>query len=478
MIALVEGCPRVQPPSGRTSSAVLDLVRSRTGLVFSAARMPDAEAGIRRALARAGSSETAFVEDLRRNSSLFNDLVEELTVGETYFFREPGNFDFVRRAVLPLLAGEVSPSRPLRAWSAGTATGEEAYSLAVLLHQGGFGERSTILGTDISQAALRWAEEGRYRAWSVRGEAEEASRAFLARDGELFVVPRALRRRVTFRQLNLAEEVYPDPAAGLSAMDLIFCRNVLIYFDPPTVRAIARRLYDTLAPGGWLVTASSDPPLGKLAPFEVVVNREGVFYRRPGSPGAPDREPPRPDPRRPLAPLPPAAAARAVPAPDLLAQASRAYERGEWSIAAELAGQLPSDRAACALLIRSIANARGPLAASESAARSAEAHPDAPEFPYFRGFFLAAAGLPGEALASFRRALYLDRRLAVAHFGTASAGEKLGDHGLARRGYRNALGIASGMPPSETVPLSDGETAARFAEGCRARLGSLRKEGS
>jgi len=94
------------------------------------------------------------------------------------------------------------------------------------------------------------------------------------------------------------------------------------------------------------------------------------------------------------------------------------------------------------------------------------------------GRSLAAAGLPGEALASFRRALYLDRRLAVAHFGTASAGEKLGDHGLARRGYRNALGIASGMPPSETVPLSDGETAARFAEGCRARLGSLRKEGS
>jgi chemotaxis protein methyltransferase CheR len=94
------------------------------------------------------------------------------------------------------------------------------------------------------------------------------------------VVTEGVRRRVSFAHLNLALDVYPSLATGAWGMDLLLCRNVLLYFNPQTVEAVARRLFASLAPGGWLFLASSDPPVHPYAPFQTVVAPEGVFYRR------------------------------------------------------------------------------------------------------------------------------------------------------------------------------------------------------
>jgi chemotaxis protein methyltransferase CheR len=278
---------------GLPASDVRELVRAvaiaavlarRTGLSFTPPRQPGAEQGIRRAMHRAGVADLeAYGKWIETEEAALDDLIVELTVGETYFFREPDQFAFLRREVVPTYRARVTERMArwgLRAWSAGCASGEEAYSLAMLFDSEGLAAHVSVLGTDISHAALARARKGVYRSWSLRGDGAPQARPYLARQEGGWTVVEAVRRLVTFAHLNLALDVYPSLATGTWGMDLIFCRNVLIYFDADTVAAVARRLFASLAPGGWLFLASSDPPLNQIGPFEIVVAPEGVFYRR------------------------------------------------------------------------------------------------------------------------------------------------------------------------------------------------------
>ena len=163
--------------------------------------------------------------------------------------------------------------------AAGCASGEEAYSLAILLLEEGLAGQCRLLATDLSRATLVKARRGIYGAWSLRGEGALAARPYLHGHGNHYVVDEVVRRLVTFDQLNMALDFDPACATGVRGMDLILCRNVLIYFDHKTVRTVARRLYESLAEGGWLITASTDPPLAGEAPFEIVATDHGVFYR-------------------------------------------------------------------------------------------------------------------------------------------------------------------------------------------------------
>src|SRR4051812_45918439 len=169
--------------------AVADLVGRRAGLAFEPPRRADAELGIRRAMARAGIGDPArYRARIGRDEALLDDLIGELTVGETYFFREPAQFRFLRAEVLPEIRRRRGAGHLLRAWSAGCATGEEAYSLAMTFAAAGLGNSARVLATDISRAALAGARRASYGAWSLRGEAAELARPFLRRDGGRFVV--------------------------------------------------------------------------------------------------------------------------------------------------------------------------------------------------------------------------------------------------------------------------------------------------
>ncbi len=265
-----------------TYEAVAQFVAAHTGLQFPANRHEHTETAIRRAMERSRSrSAEHYLDVLKTDAVALDNLVCELTVGETYFFREPEQFEFLRREVLPELRQRRPPSHVFRVWSAGCATGEEAYSLAILFEQEGLGERVRVLATDISRAALARAHQAVYNDWSLRGQGASAAGSYLARRGKNHVLDEKVRRRVTLEYLNLAQDVYPSFASDTRGMDLILCRNVLIYLDPQTVQRVAGRLLQSLAPGGWLLTASSDPPLQDLDPFAIVIRDVGVFYRRP-----------------------------------------------------------------------------------------------------------------------------------------------------------------------------------------------------
>jgi chemotaxis protein methyltransferase CheR len=271
---------------------VAEVVNEHTGLVFRKSCSNAVEAGTRRAMERAGVVEvTRYVDLLRGRGGFLADLIEELTVRETHFFRQPDRFEFIRRHVLPEIRRRRGPDHVVRTWSAGCASGEEAYSLAILFDQEGLAEQSSILATDISRVALQMAAEGAYGVCSLRGMPEELIRRYFHRRGYREVLDERIRRRVTFCHSNLAVGDCRDVSDRAREMDLILCRNVLIYFDRVSVRQVACRLFDSLAEGGWLVPGASDPPLAADAPFETVVTDHGVLYRRRQQTGCPKVRP-------------------------------------------------------------------------------------------------------------------------------------------------------------------------------------------
>src|SRR6185312_11013116 len=134
--------------------------------------------------------------------------------------------------------------RRFRAWSAGASTGEEPYSIAIALREKGVA--GDVLGTDISRARLADARHATYRRWSFRGVPEATIAKYFKQRGDLFTLAPALRHDVEFRYLNLASDCYPAMSSGVWGMDVIFCRNVLIYFDRETIAHVAKNLIESI----------------------------------------------------------------------------------------------------------------------------------------------------------------------------------------------------------------------------------------
>jgi chemotaxis protein methyltransferase CheR len=244
-------------------------------------------------------------------------------------------------------------------------------------------------------------------------------------------------------------------------MDLILCRNVLIYFDRQTVRTVARRLYDTLADGGWLITASTDPPLADDAPFQTVVSDQGVFYR---SGCRPVMQPILPAVEAPAEPQWP----RKVEAPSEPDQAGRASDA--------LPRPQGADWSESAVRIRALANQDVEEAERVCAAATTQ-HPLSSELHYLRAVLLVDLGRDEEAVQAARRALYLDRSLAIVHFTLGSLLERRGDRAGACRAYRNARDLCRTSSAGDVVRLTDGEPAGRLAAAADGRLAQLETAG-
>ncbi|MFY0527949.1 CheR family methyltransferase [Archangium gephyra] len=458
--------------------AVVDLVAARAGLLPPSCPAAAME-GIDRAMARAGLSDfPTYLARLEADAAMLDDLLVELTIGETYFFRNPEHFHFVRHEVLPDVRRRVGPAHTVRAWSAGCASGEEPYSLAVLLMEEGYGGRMEVRATDVSRAALARAQVASYGEWSLRGPEATHMRPFLHPEGRRYTLDARVRDRVHFGYLNLADDTWPSHAHGIWGMDIIFCRNVLIYFNRATIEAVARRLYASLADGGFLIAGPSDPSLGAYAPFETVLTDWGIVYHRPAPgevsrahavPAAPPPAPPPPVPPRvpPPAPPPPAAAAP-LPTPPLeLDGARRAFAAGDWREAARLAGAHPEDAEAEAVAIRALANVE-PLAAVHACAEAIARHPLAVELRYLEALLLLGLGRLPESERAARQALYLEPSLAVVHLMLGHILRRRGDSAGARRAFRTAESLCARLPPDAPVLLADGERAGHLAEVARA----------
>lgn len=270
---------------------VLDLaarrVEAATGLTFAGPRRRQFDAALDRMAAALGLPGAAACaswllagpwDDAR--SAL---CARFLTVGETYFLREPRAFDLVCDQGRALLAR--GAARPLRIWSAGCCTGEEPYSIALALRRGvpqlppG---RVDILATDLNDASLDVARAGIYRRWSFRRTDPLELAPFVKPLGDgRYEVDASLRAQVRFANLNLAEGAYP------SAMDVIFCRNVLMYFAPAQAARVVARLRASLVDGGWLVVNASEASTRLFQGLTPVYLEDAVFFRKDAPPPPP-----------------------------------------------------------------------------------------------------------------------------------------------------------------------------------------------
>ncbi|OYW19160.1 MAG: chemotaxis protein CheR [Planctomycetales bacterium 12-60-4] len=224
-----------------------------------------------------------LVVEVRRNPqmALAHGVVEAMTTNETLFFRDKTPFDELRDQLLPKLLESRQTIRRLRIWSAAASTGQEAYSLAMLLRDG-FPQLDNwsieIVGTDLSKAALARAEAGVYSQFEVqRGLPIQLLVKHFVQDAGGWKIKDELRRWVRFRPMNLMDSFHQ-----LGQFDVIFCRNVLIYFENPVKKEILERMATILRPDGHLILGAAETVLGVTEKFDRLRNCKAAVYT-PGS---------------------------------------------------------------------------------------------------------------------------------------------------------------------------------------------------
>jgi chemotaxis protein methyltransferase CheR len=216
-----------------------------------------------------------------KGSEELRALAEQLTVNETFFFRNADNFRAFTEVVLPERIRARSHERRLRILSAGCASGEEPYSLATLVREALPDLRAwdvKIIGIDVNPAMLAKASQARYSAWSLRATSEDAKRRYFREDGRDFVLDPAVQKMVTFEERNLVDE---DPLFWQSlACDVVFCRNVLMYFTPDKARDVVRRIGQALLPSGFFFLGHAETLRGLTQEFHLCHTHDTFYYRR------------------------------------------------------------------------------------------------------------------------------------------------------------------------------------------------------
>lgn len=424
--------------------------------------------------------------DLGSRTLLLERLTAELTVGETFFFRNADHFQALREHVLPAILADNAAKREVHFWSAGCATGEEPYSLAILLDQVLAGQpwQVRILATDINPAFLARARDAVYRLWSFRFTTLHQDGRYFAPEGDTFRLVPSIRQQVRFAYLNLVKDVYPSPLTGTLGLDLILFRNVAIYLKPEVTRAIITHLRHALRPGGWLLVSEVELNLVPTDGFEVLrLDRATFFRKRPDlsaaemplllpapvlAPIATSLSPPVPT-WLPLSAPPPAA----PPAPPW-ERIQVHLDRKEWAAAEAVLARLADGKERAALRLR---YAQSLLARAEQGrARQALAtclHEDPLllEARLLQGSFDEEMGDLAAAEQAYRHALYIDRTCAMGHFHLALVQQQRGDRAGAARSLKTAWKLIEGRDLHSPVEYGEGICYGRLREMVAVLIG-------
>ncbi len=411
-----------------TLGQVARLVSQETGIALPAAR----EDALRTALRRAapGADPAGFlraVADPAQGAQLLGRLIDQVTVQETFFARDVAQLRVIPWGRLRGWRARSGPGGPIRVWSAGCATGEEAYTLALeaTLALGSAPAPVDVLGTDISRAALAGAAAGCYGERAVRLLDPAVRERYLRRqpDGR-YQVTAQLQTLTRFRQHNLALE--PGPPPGEAAFDVVVCRNVLIYLSTQLIGRAVGNLERALRPGGVLVLGAAD-----------VLHRTAAQK----APSGPAPVPPGPGPQPIRAQIPNATGrVAAVGRQQRLAAALEAADAGNRAQAlAEVSSLLDST-------------------------------PDDAEANFVYGLMLLERDDPAGAARALRRALDRDPSLGLAAFTLGRACDRLGDPAAARAAYEHALSALDPADQRHELILQQIDIR-DVAAACRARLG-------
>lgn len=221
----------------------------------------------------------------------WKELICLLTTGESYFFRDQGQFSLLRNKILPqIIAAKVQKSevtgnhkKSLRVWSAGCSTGEEPYSLAILIKElipNLDNWQILVLGTDINYKAIEKAKEGIYNPWSFRLVDPHLQIDYFQQQQNEWQIDKEISQMVKLQQGNLLADNFPDINTDIHDMDLILCRNVFVYFEHQAITKVVKKFYDTLVPGGYLMTAHTELYSQDMGEFQINILPESIIYQR------------------------------------------------------------------------------------------------------------------------------------------------------------------------------------------------------
>ncbi len=487
-----------------TLEAVSGLIERRMGLHFPSERHDVLARGLERGGAEMGFADPgAYAVRLLATGitpAEQNTLAQALTVGETYFFREPAALKALEEHVLPALieARSKSGERRIRMWSAGCCTGEEAYTLAIMLVRliPSLTEWDiTILATDINPDFLRKARSGRYREWSFRGAPAWLKTGFFSKcaSDEYELIAR-VRQMVSFSYLNLVDDAYPSLVNNTSAMDVILCRNVMMYFAPNRAKRVAGRFNRALLDGGWLVMSPSEGCSGSADLFTRASFDNAMLYQK-GAPvplvsehnfqraTSPAQRPLKSDPNldvgcwtlavghsnagnsKHLAA--PSTSVPITPAPDTPAEtpltaATNAYAQANYEAILKIAA-LPEPAVAVIVLAARAAANLGRLDEALAWCQTAlERDKLQASVHHLQATVLMAKRDEPAALASLKRVLYLEPHSIRAHFTTANLLLQTGDPARAMKYFRKTLTLLNTLDDHAVIPDSDGMTAERL----------------
>jgi chemotaxis protein methyltransferase CheR len=389
-----------------------EILSSRVGLFVPPERASHLDYCLRAASRDVGfTDQDGFLDALRDSlptHPAWQRLLYHLAIGETYFFRD---VDALRDRILPRLITRRrgDGSRTLRVWSAGCATGEEPFTVAILLCdliEDIQSWKITILGTDINLQSLNFARRGLYTSWSVRSVLPE--NPYLRPRGNRWQLSDQIRRMVDFRYLNLIEN-----HVALVNADLVLCRNVLFYIEQSRRSEIVARLNSALAGGGELLLDNT--------------TAGGDFSARKPLNWTPARH------TQPLRPI-------AVRCEDPVREARDAADRGQW-------------REAHHWLDKALAQDRLNLSAH-----------------YLRALVFAGQGRTDDAIQSLRRCLYLDHNFALGYFTLGNLYAMRSDRVQALQHWVNAAELLEHQPPGQVLHLADGMTVSDVLALIRAQL--------
>jgi chemotaxis protein methyltransferase CheR len=454
--------PMRRPLPDALLADVSEFVAQHIGLHFPPARWRDVERGLAAAAREFGLPDAETCARALLAAPLTHAQVEvlasHLTVGETYFFREKNSFAALEAHILPeLLRARRGAEQRLRIWCAGCCTGEEAYSVAMLIDRlipDAEAWNLTILATDINPRFLNKAAEGVYGEWSFRDTPGWIRARYFTRlrKGRFELQPR-IRKRVTFSHLNLADDAYPSLINNTNAMDVILCRNVLMYFTAEHARRAAANFHRALVSGGWLVVSPTETSNSLFAPLSPVQFPGAVFYRKGGgtAPRPATFEAPPPASEAPFLPL-------AAAPPAELAQETAAVE------SPPAPARAPEDPGAHARAARLCAGEGRLGEAIEWCEKAIAAERLNPAHYYLLATIRQEQGQLDAAAQSLARALYLDADFALAHFALGNLRLSQGRRRDAERHLANALAVLRGRAQDEILPESEGLTAGRLAE--------------
>ncbi len=409
-------------------------------------------------------------------STELRHLLSLLTINESSFFRGEHQFRALRQKILPDICNlklKQSPVPSLSVWSAACSTGEEPYSIAIeIMEKLQYPQQwdIEILGTDVDKAILNEALKAEYNQWRLRNVSENRKQRYFKKEGNRFKLTPEVKKICSFDYHNLMEEPYPQSFSG--KWDIIFCRNVFIYFDRDSIKWILKKFAELITEGGYLFLGNSESLYGISDEFKPVQFEEAFVYKKTAktSAGEPVLK------KDKMSSLPPA---KEKPSPDFYRQAFEHYIKEDFSRAAlEIEKSLKKEESfkACILAAKIYTEQNNLSRALKYAHLAIKKERLNSSGHFLAGLINKKMNNLGAAEKYFKSALYLKNDLGLANFHLAHIYEESGHFEKALRQYRNSLVTFKNYPPEEPLEMGGGFNPKTLIDLAEKQIKSLEEK--